>query len=262
MFAQSFIPAAEPAYGRTASVHLCRATRQNPSGGLDEFGHSVRDVQSAARRVRVLSERHPVFECGKLFTFASVFCGEQQLHNERVWSSSPHDTPIIQSPISLPPNKNRHATELGATPASDRFVVQPFRHKRRSRHTAQFAVLVCVDDGWRQVCDRLVVASRSGNGSSRRSSGQAAESPAAHQVSADAAGTRPYAEHHVQATHAAFDRRGLESAHLCRNELAPAAAECRRGGRPNTAAARLREDRISAGEKKKLYFRKCARKAV
>lgn len=62
---QSSLPATEPAYGRIASVHLCCATRQNPSGRLDEFGYSVRDVQSAARRFRLLPERHPVFECGK-----------------------------------------------------------------------------------------------------------------------------------------------------------------------------------------------------
>lgn len=134
-----------------------------------------------------------------------------------------------------------HTTELGPNTASDRFVVQSLFHKRFGRHTAQFAVWWC-KVFWLVV---FVGCRRCRFSSSR--SGQTAESRAAHQVSADAAGARPYAERHVQATPVAIHRRGLESAHLRRNELAPATAECRRSGRPNATAACVRQERLSTG---------------
>lgn len=124
-------------------------------------------------------------------------------------------------------------SELRAGSASDRILVQPLRHKRDGRHSAQFA--------------QIVGGSRSAQQQRRRIAErrQAAESRAAHQVSAVATGARPYAEHHLEATPAALDRRGLESAHQRRNELAPAAAERRR--RPDAAAASVRQGRLPAG---------------
>lgn len=129
---------------------------------------------------------------------------------------------------------------IRAAPASDRLLVQPLRHKRNGRHSAQFAQIVGGPRSAPQQRrrDTVVLAERRW---------QTAESRAAHQVSAVAAGARPYAEHHVQATPAALDRRGLESAHQRRNELAPAAAERRRRCRPDAAAASVRQDRLPAG---------------
>lgn len=62
---QSALSTAEPAYGRTSSVHLCRSTRQNTSSRLDKPRHSLRNVQSAARCFCLFPERNAIFDTGK-----------------------------------------------------------------------------------------------------------------------------------------------------------------------------------------------------
>lgn len=55
---QGVVPAAEPAHGRSAGLHLRRAAGPQPRRRLDGSGHAVRVVQPAARRHQVLHQRH------------------------------------------------------------------------------------------------------------------------------------------------------------------------------------------------------------
>lgn len=55
---QGVVPAAEPAHGRSAGVHLRRAAGPQPRRCLDGPGHAVRVLQPAARRHQVLHQCH------------------------------------------------------------------------------------------------------------------------------------------------------------------------------------------------------------
>lgn len=55
---QGAVPAAEPAHGCPAGLHLCRAAGSQPRRRLDGPGHAVRVLQPAARRHQVLHQRH------------------------------------------------------------------------------------------------------------------------------------------------------------------------------------------------------------
>lgn len=55
---QGVVPAAEPAHGRSAGLHLRSATGPQPRRRLDGPGHAVRVLQPAARRHQVLHQRH------------------------------------------------------------------------------------------------------------------------------------------------------------------------------------------------------------
>ena len=52
------VPAAEPAHGRAAGLHLRRAAGQGARGGLDQPRHPVRVPVAAAGRARLLHQRH------------------------------------------------------------------------------------------------------------------------------------------------------------------------------------------------------------
>lgn len=55
---QGVVPAAEPAHGCSAGLHLRRAAGPQPRRRLDGPGHAVRVLQPAARRHQVLHQRH------------------------------------------------------------------------------------------------------------------------------------------------------------------------------------------------------------
>lgn len=55
---QGVVPAAEPAHGRSAGLHLRRTAGPQPRRRLDGPGHAVRVLQPAARRHQVLHQRH------------------------------------------------------------------------------------------------------------------------------------------------------------------------------------------------------------
>lgn len=55
---QGVVPAAEPAHGRPAGLHLRRAAGPQPRRRLDGPGHALRVLQPAARRHQVLHQRH------------------------------------------------------------------------------------------------------------------------------------------------------------------------------------------------------------